>query len=187
MKVIALLNKKGGCGKSTIACALGAYWAERAGKQVAIQDMEVNGISSSFVRHIGHPNLSVYESGRDYDYVLIDTEGNISTRELATVESYADQVVIPLKLTAADLKKVYETEQILSAPQKANILFTMVRTNTNAWRDRERSLEAISIEPLKSIIGLRSAYEYMLLDGWGAISNDRKALEELEALAWEVS
>ncbi len=187
MKVIAFLNKKGGCGKSTLICALGTYWAERKGKHVAVQDMEVGGLSGSFVKHIDHPNLSLYEPGQDYDYVLIDTEGNLSNEELAQIEEYADQVIIPIKLTAADIKKLYETSQQLSAPKKARVLINLVRTNTTAWRDREHSLKAIPLKQLKSFVKLRSAYEYLLVDGWPAIAHDRKAFTELETLAGELS
>lgn len=187
MKVIAFLNKKGGCGKSTLVCALGTYWADRAGKRVAVQDMEVEGLSASFVTNLAHPNLTLYENGVEYDYVLIDTEGNLSDAELQQVEGIAQQIVIPIKLTAADIAKVHTTAGHLTDSKKARLLVNMYRENTTAWRDREHSLKNIPLKRLKGSVRLRSAYEYLLIQGWSAIANDRKALDELEALAWELS
>lgn len=186
MKIIAFLNKKGGCGKSTMICALALYWAHRGNKRVAVQDMEVDGLSSTFVEHTGHPNLTLYEDGQDYDYVLIDAEGNLSDEELAEIEAHSDQIIIPIKITPADIAKTYQTSLLVSDPKKARILFNLVRTNTVAWRNREKAMTDVKIRRLKNFVKLRSAYEYMLVDGWSALAQDGEAVRELEKLAKEL-
>ena len=185
MTIIAFVNKKGGSGKTTLTCALGMYLAERAGKRVAIQDMEVNGGSSSFVEHAEHPNLVLYENGREYDYVIIDTQGSSDADELQEVEAFADFVIVPFRFTPLEIAKVQETEALLKHPEKARLLFTRVSVNTSAWRDHESYLSAFTLKPLKSYIRQLTAYEYFLVDGWKALGRD--AIEELEALAWEVT
>ncbi|MDT0633198.1 ParA family protein [Rubrivirga sp. S365] len=185
MRVISFVNKKGGAGKSTSVCALALYWVERARKRVAVQDMELDGGSSSFVEHIGHPNLAHYEDGDTYDYVLIDTQGGASDAELAEVERSSDLVVIPLLLAPLDVAKAVETAAKLHRPERARLLLNQTRANTTAWRDRARVLDAVPVAPLESHLTRRTAYANLLVDGWSALS--REALTELEALAWEVS
>ena len=185
MKVIAFINKKGGCGKTTLISALGLYWAVRAGKRVAIQDMEVDGGSTAFVEMAAHPNLSVYESGESYDFVLVDTEGNISGAELEEVEAVADRIVVPIALTPLEIAKTYETTALLSQPKKARLLINRVRINTTAWKQRDHSLAAFSVKPLKTFVKHRTAYANFLIDGWSALNRD--AIHELEKLAWELS
>lgn len=185
MRVISFVNKKGGCGKSTLVCALGLYWAERAGKRVAVQDMEVNGGSGSFVEYADHPRLSLYSPGEEYDYVLIDTQGGASKQELAQVEDFSDIIVVPLLLAPLDIAKAHETAGALGDPKKARLLVNQVRANTTAWRDREEVISGIPLQPLRSHVTRRTAYANLLIDGWSALNRD--ALDELEQLAWELS
>ena len=185
MRVISFINKKGGCGKSTLVCALGLYWAERARKRVAVQDMEVNGGSGSFVAYANQPGLTLYEPGERYDYVLIDTQGGAPQDELAEVESFSDRVVVPLLLAPLDIAKAHETAALLSEPGKARVLLNQVRVNTTAWRDREEVLSTLPIGALKTHVTRRTAYANLLIDGWSALNRD--ALDELEHLAWELS
>ncbi len=72
MKVIAFLNKKGGSGKSTAVIGLGLFWAIREGKKVGVLDMEVEGLAAGVIDLVDHPNLSLWEPGGAYDYMLID-------------------------------------------------------------------------------------------------------------------
>lgn len=185
MRVLSFVNKKGGCGKSTLVCALGLYWAERAQKRVAVQDMEVNGGSGSFVDYVGHPNLSLYEEGQEYNYVLIDTQGGITNAELKQVEAFSDSVIVPVLLAPLDIAKAVETTELLHQPEKGRLLINQVRTNTTAWRDREAAMQVIPLPLLDSYITRRTAYANLLIDGWSALN--RESLDELERLAWEVS
>ena len=185
MRVISFVNKKGGAGKSTSVCALALYWAERARKRVAVQDMELDGGAGRFVDHIGHPNLTEYEAGGHYDYVLIDTQGGASDAELAEVERFSDLVVVPVLLAPLDIAKAVETAERLEKPEQARVLLNQVRHNTTAWRDRAQALEAVPLQVLDGYLTRRTAYANLLVDGWSALHRD--ALSELETLAWEVS
>lgn len=185
MRHIAFISKKGGVGKSTLTCALGLYLAERAGKRVAVLDMEKDGGSSAFVQYANHERLTEYEHGQVYDYVLIDTEGNVKGDELEAVESQADMVIIPLEITPLEIAKTYETQEALKQPQKARLLINRVRVNTTAWKGKDDNLEAITIKPLETFIKKRTAYARFMVEGWPALNSD--AIQELERLAWEVA
>ncbi len=70
MRTIALINSKGGAGKSTLVCALALHWAEKEKKRVGILDMDTRHlVSEGFVLHIKHPNISLHEEGETYDIV----------------------------------------------------------------------------------------------------------------------
>lgn len=185
MRQIAFISKKGGVGKSTLTCALGLYLAERAGKRVAVLDMEKYGGSSAFVQYAEHPLLTEYQDGQAYDYLLIDSEGNISGDELKDIEGQADLVIIPLEITPLEIAKTYETQEALQHPHKARLLINRVRVNTTAWRGKDANLEAITIKPLETFIKKRTAYARFMVEGWPALNGD--AIQELERLAWEVA
>ncbi len=184
MKVISFVNRKGGCGKSSLVCLLALYWAERGGKSVAISDLDPQGSSGAFVEHIGHQNISAYDDAAEYDYVLIDTPGGIEKGDLSTVVSVSDLIVIPLSLSPTDIRSSAETAEIVTAPSKSRLLFNQVNVRTNAFKGRGETAEAIGLEPLESYLGHRVAYAYALVDGWRALRS--KSVAELKQLAEEI-
>ncbi len=184
MKIISFVNRKGGCGKSSLVCLLALYWAERGGKSVAISDLDPQGSSGAFVEHIGHQNISAYDDAAEYDYVLIDTPGGIEKGDLSTVVSVSDLIVIPLSLSPTDIRSSAETADIVAAPSKSRLLFNQVNVRTNAFKGRGETAEAIGLEPLESYLGHRVAYAYALVDGWRALRS--KSVAELKQLAEEI-
>ena len=190
MTVIAFLNKKGGSGKSTAVVGLGLYWAIQEGKKVGVLDMEVDGLAASVVDLVDHPNLSIWEPGGTYDYMLIDTEGGIAPDEQAEVTAHTDHLIIPMRPSPADVAKVMQTVDLLQGngqapPKNTRLLFSQVRVTESAWKEREAYIKDIPVKPLKAYIRLRAVYPRMLVSGWGALS--RPAVEELEILASEFS
>lgn len=189
MTVIAFLNKKGGSGKSTAVVGLGLYWAIQEDKKVGILDMEVEGLAASVIDLVDHPNLSLWEPGEVYDYMLIDTEGGIAADELADVTAHADHLVIPMKPSPADVAKVMQTVDLIQSngqapPKNTRLLFSQVRVTESAWKERRGYTKDIPVKPLKAYIRLRSVYPKMLVRGWKALS--RPAVEELKTLASEL-
>ena len=184
MKIISFVNRKGGCGKSSLVCLLALYWGDLKGKRVAITDQDSQGSSEAFVRHIASPNISLYEDGGQYDYVLIDTPGGIASRELSSIVSLSNLVIIPLSLSPTDIRSSGETAGLVSAPKKTKLLFNRVNTRTLAFRGRGEVTKAIGLKALKSHLGNRVAYSYALVEGWGALN--RKSIAELTQLAEEI-
>ncbi len=184
MKIISFVNRKGGCGKSSLVCLLALYWAERGGKSVAISDLDPQGSSGAFVEHIGHQNISAYDDAAEYDYVLIDTPGGIEKGDLHSVVSVSDLIVIPLSLSPTDIRSSADTAGSIGEIRKCRLLFNMVNTRTNAFKGRGATSEAIGVSPLERYLSRRIAYAYALVDGWGALHS--KSIAELEQLAEEI-
>jgi chromosome partitioning protein len=184
LKIISLVNKKGGCGKSSLVCLLALHWGEREGKRVAITDQDSQGSSEAFVRYMASPNISLYEEGGEYDYVLIDTPGGISSRELTSIVGLSDLVIIPMSLSPTDIRSSAETAGLVNAPKKTRLLFNRVNTRTLAFAGRGEVSKAIGLKPLKSHLGSRVAYSYALVEGLRALN--RKSIAELAQLAEEI-
>ena len=184
MKIISFVNRKGGCGKSSLVCLLALYWAEREGKSVAVSDLDSQGSSGAFVEHVGHPNISAYNKEGEYDYILIDTPGGIEKGDLLSVVSVSDLIVIPLSLSPTDIRSSAETADAISEGGKCRLLFNLVNTRTNAFKGREATAEAIGVPPLEAYLSRRVAYAYALVDGWVALRS--KSISELEQIAEEI-
>lgn len=192
MKTIAFVNKKGGSGKTTALCALALYWAVRAKKRVAVMDMEAIGPAEAFVDLIDHPNLSTWEEGGEYDYLLIDTEGNASEDEIEEIKALSDVIVIPVMISPQDIQKAVQTVQMLRGkstrtPKNIRVLISRVDSRTTAWKNHEEYLKPIKAKPLEGVLRQRSSYRYFMVEGWKSLKSNSEAMDELETLAWELS
>lgn len=184
MKIISFVNRKGGCGKSSLICLLSLYWAERKEKRVAVRDLDRQGSSKAFVRLMNHPCIALYERGKDADYLLVDTPGGVRKKDLTELVEISDLIVIPLSLSPTDFRSSAETAQLISAPEKSRLLFNQVNVQTSAFKERESFATAIGLKSLDSYLSKRIAFTYALAEGWKVMNP--KATAELEQLAKEV-
>jgi chromosome partitioning protein len=108
MKIVAVANQKGGVGKTTVTMQLGAVLSRRFRVLVVDVDRQQSTVWwADNVRDLlpfdfagnQNPNLlaRLRELRVQYDYVLVDTPGNLEdTPVLETVLDAADYVVVPL-------------------------------------------------------------------------------------------
>jgi len=184
MKIITFVNRKGGCGKSSLSCLLALYWADQKNKQVAIKDYDPQGSSQAFVSLIDRPNITTYTGSEDFDFLLIDTPGGIQKQDLKNLVDMSDLIIVPLCLSPTDIRSSAETAKLIQAPNKSRLLFNQVDTRTSAFKDRDSYAKTIGLKPLKSYLSKRIGFSYALIDGWPALS--KKCVAELELLAKEL-
>jgi chromosome partitioning protein len=112
MRTILIVNSKGGCGKSTIATNLAAFYA-REGKSVALADFDPQGSSLQWLeaRSAERPRiegLSGLESGfrlpRQIDYTILDAPAGIRGAELTALVRRAQTILIPVLPSATDMR-----------------------------------------------------------------------------------
>ncbi len=112
MRTILVLNSKGGCGKSTIATNLAAFYA-RENKSVALVDFDPQGSSLQWLqaRSPERPRIegmAGLESGfrlpRHADYAILDAPAGIHGAALTALVRRAQTILIPVLPSATDMR-----------------------------------------------------------------------------------
>jgi chromosome partitioning protein len=142
MQVIALVSRKGGAGKTTVACHL-AVEAERAGRgPVAIIDTDpMQGLAQWWdARHADTPMLvrpepdlqSALKALRSHGakIAIIDTPPAVSA-DVSAVVAAADLVVVPVQPSPDDLRAVAVTVAMVERAKKS-LVFVINRTKPRA-------------------------------------------------------
>jgi chromosome partitioning protein len=109
MPVVAVINRKGGSGKSTMATHLAGYYAN-AGAAVMLGDVDRQLSTQSWLRQRKTRQLgnakgivgwgidarSFVRPPAGIDHVIVDTPGGLRGFDLARVVMYADAILIPV-------------------------------------------------------------------------------------------
>jgi len=198
--VIAVAQRKGGAGKSTIAANLAAAYAE-AGQRVALLDLDPQRSLARWDAQRGRaakarPLHFEAPSGwrvpgildrlrREHDIVLLDTAPHDDTDARVAVRG-ADLVLVPLQPSPADL---WSMDGTLDLAKKEGRPLTLVLNRAPA---SGRLLDSVKAEiaardlPLAGpVIGNRTAFAQAFMAGLGAVESAPKgvAAEEMRALA----
>jgi chromosome partitioning protein len=154
MKTLALLARKGGAGKTTLAIHL-AVIAARAGKRVLLVDTDPQRSAAAWWRSrpADVPELvecdatklpavlaAAEEAG--VDLVVVDTRPSVEA-DTGTVAKLADLVLIPTRPAILDLRAISETVRVVTAMKKpAVIVLNATPAARNGVRDAAIVLEA---------------------------------------------
>ena len=112
MRTILVMNSKGGCGKSTIATNLAAFYA-RENKAVVLADFDPQGSSLQWLeaRSPDRPRIegmAGLEPGfrlpRHADYAILDAPAGIRGPELTALVRRAQTILIPVLPSATDMR-----------------------------------------------------------------------------------
>lgn len=109
--ITAIINQKGGVGKSSCAVHL-AYWLKQQGKSVVLIDSDTQASSSMWVKSLEIPALvqsdpnelaeNIPDMVKGYDHAVIDGAGGLS-EATRVILYYANIALIPCQPTALDL------------------------------------------------------------------------------------
>lgn len=125
MAVIAVINRKGGAGKSTVASHLAAYCAMRS-DNVALCDLDPQKSASFWLerRPAGSAKIRGYKTHSASSFthppanarhVVIDTPSGFEGLEFLRVMLYADAVLVPTAFSFFDRRALEETLRTLQA------------------------------------------------------------------------
>ena len=201
MKTLALLARKGGAGKTTLAVHL-AVIAVQSGQRVLLVDTDPQRSTAAWwrSRSAATPELVECEAG-DLPQVLaaaradgvelavIDTRPSLEA-DTATVARLSDFVLIPTRPTILDLRAIGATVEVVQAVNRRGAI---VLNAVLAGRDGEESpqaaeareaLAAYALEVAPVAVGNRVALGHALVDGLAVTEFDPagKASAELQAL-----
>ena len=205
MPVVAIVNQKGGTGKTTLATNLASVLAERG--TVLLLDSDPQASSQNWaasdwaspeglaVKGMGKGNLleQVRSMARDYDWIIIDGPPGI-TRTSADAVRAADLVLIPAKPSPLD---VWAASDIVAAVQarqkstngmpKAAFVITMSQPRTRLGRQIDAVLAEMGIPVLRARTTQRVAYPNAINEGNSVVDGrDQTARNEILAIRGEL-
>jgi chromosome partitioning protein len=195
MQVVAMVNQKGGSGKSTLVANL-AVAAREAGERVFLVDMDPQKSLTkwSYRRHdkdlpvevvspakLGSA-LAALAAGR-ITLVIIDTPATDSPASDAAMRA-ADLCIIPARPTIFDIWSSEATRGKLKTLGKD---YAFVLTQCPAMQESQRVSDgATALEAmgglLRPFVGARVDYQEAARDGLGVTEIDGKAAEEIRQL-----
>lgn len=198
MHTIALINQKGGCGKTTIACHLAVAF-EQAGKNVALLDLDPQASATEWgdVREAEFPHVqSIHASRLDItaekireigaDVLILDTAPHSEGTALDAAR-LADLVLVPCKPSIMDLRAMTKTIALLKL---VNVPAFAILNSVQHYSLAAAEEAAITIAqhlkmPTAPIaLGERVAFNRCLITGQAAqeIEPTGKAAAEIAAL-----
>jgi chromosome partitioning protein len=170
---VAMVNQKGGVGKSTSAVYLAAGLARHGRTLLVDADPQQTVLTWSELAGAGFPPVvslptrdlrrRLRELGEDYEHVVIDTPpGNPAISRSAVLA--ANFVIIPTSPTLVDLDRLRPTLELLAEveeqqPFQVRILLTRVRPGTVSGRTaREFLADEAELPLFEAAITLREFY-----------------------------
>lgn len=208
--VIAVLNQKGGTGKTTTATNVASCLVSVYGASVLLVDLDPQGSASDWSAARGEEpgpgQVPVVRMGRalardlprvahSYDYVVIDGTPQISELATAAVKS-ADVVIIPVQPSPYDIWACEELVDLIKdrqeltdgAQPRAAMVVSRAIKGTRLEGEVWEALEGYGLPVFKTGTCQRQAYANTVKTGGSVIdlpAND-KARQEIEALTAEL-
>ena len=197
MFTIAIVNQKGGSGKSTIAECL-AVAATEQGQATAILDLDPQGTVYAWAKRReadNPPVLSVTAANyRDQwqsladagaDLVIIDTPARLQDTVLNAAD-IADLVIVPAKATIKDIERVEDSIKLacMNTTKPVFVVFNQVRPQKARSEEAETAIKAQRFPVCPVRIGFRVAFEDSDMTGRTPLETEPhgKAAEEIRNL-----
>jgi chromosome partitioning protein len=178
MFTIAVVNQKGGSGKSTIAECL-AVAATLEGTPSAILDLDPQGTAYAWSKRReadNPPVLSVtaanyrdqWQALRDAgaELVILDTPARLQDTVL-NAAAIADLVIVPAKTTVKDLERIESSIDLATTLQRKPVVvvFNQVRPGASRPLAASRALRGMDLTVCPVRLGFRVAFEDADLTG----------------------
>jgi len=192
MRHIMVMNSKGGCGKSTLATNIAAYFA-REGERVTLADFDPHSTSLDWlgVRRADVPSIvgiPAWRDGlrsvpRDTEILVIDSPARVHGSELTDIVRRAETILVPVLPSTIDIFACSKFMEELSAngriarhQARIAVVANRVRENTLIFEQLEKYLRKLDVPYLAS---LRDAQNYVR-----AFTRGLSVFELPEYLAW---
>lgn len=203
-KVIAVLNQKGGAGKTTVSTNL-ACWLHSQGHRVLLADLDPQGSASDWSEERdSEDDFPVIRMGTkvardlpkisaEYDYVVLDGAPQIAELAAPAVKA-AQCVLIPCQPSPFDIYSCETLVDLITARQdvteghpKAAFVISRAIKNTHLSREVRQALADYQLPIFDAITSQRVAYADCANGGSVMdLPESDKARQEIEALGREM-
>jgi len=202
MKVLGLLSRKGGVGKTTLALHL-AVLAQQAGRRVLLVDLDPQGSAAAWwqAREAGTPQLEVTEPDKleallasartaGVDLVVVDTRPSVEA-DAVQVATLSDYLLVPTRPAIMDLRAILGTLDIVKGGRhRASIVLNACPAarvgagEAAATSDARKALKAFGVPVAPVSIVQRAAMSHALLGGQAVSETEptSKASKEVHTL-----
>jgi len=211
--IIAVINQKGGAGKTTLSVHLACYLLDQ-GKRVAFVDNDPQASASSWLTAAA-PTMPIFaiqtaqelverlpELDAEFDAVVCD--GSPRLNEQTHVLMYlADRILIPVLPSALDVKATFQTQQAVAKVTEARLadgldqptvrlILNKVRSVGDQAKLVRKFLRDLGLPMAQQTVGLRDAYSKAVVDDTvvtrlaKTVKTAIPAAEEINALFTEV-
>ncbi|NOT54776.1 MAG: AAA family ATPase [Deltaproteobacteria bacterium] len=196
MKTLAVLSRKGGAGKTTIAVHL-AVAAEASGIATAVFDLDPQASAALWSDHRGEPIPAVVPAqaprlaallaqarGNDADLVILDTAPN-ADGIASEAANHADVILIPCRPNGFDLDAIGASVRLGQAAGKpVYVVINAAPVQGVETAEATAALTAAGLEVCPVVLHYRKAYANRIHEGRTAQETDphSKAAAEIKAL-----
>ncbi|WP_414587018.1 ParA family partition ATPase [Scytonema sp. PCC 10023] len=196
MKTVAIVSRKGGAGKTTLAVHL-AVAASIKGKEVAIIDLDPQASAAGWgdsrttetpavvsAQAARLPKVLETAANAGADLAIIDTAPHSETAALAAIRA-ADLILIPCRPAILDLRAISDTIDLVNLAKKtATVVLNAVPPRGSLADEAVEAIASygVTVAPIK--VGQRAAFVHSLTTGLTAqeYEPEGKAAEEIQQL-----
>lgn len=209
-KVIAVVNQKGGCGKTTISMQLaGALGKDDC--RVLVVDADPQGTATRWAANAeddkpfpaaisglgaagGKVHREIKKYVGEYDYILIDCPPAVDSLAPQSALIISELALVPVIPSPSDLwaavgiQELIERMQSINESLKARLVANMCQSNVSLNEEVLSVLKDFGVPKLESSLCLRTAYRQSAVFG-GTVFNIKaagKAVNEIVAMKKEI-
>lgn len=208
MKVIGVVNQKGGVGKTTVALSLASVMAEAG--EILVIDTDPQQSATWWAKQVGEEQLpfdfatsldpaqlSQLRKIEAYEAVFIDTPGSLeNTHVVSAVLDVADYVVLPTDPAPLAVPPLLNTISTLLAPRGIpyRVLINRVDSRTSPVEvpDLQTLLDLENVPYFSTYVRTYKTHERAALNSqvatlYGLDRSSRNALEDIRKVALELA
>lgn len=204
--IIAVVNSKGGVGKSTVSVHLAA-WLRSQGHSVVLADCDTQHSSSQWIQEadpsikavcLDNPDVILNDLpgiAQDVDFVVADGPGS-NTETSRALLLRAEFAVVPCKASMLEVRALAKATEVLRQAQdirsgkpEAVIVLSMVGRNYRLTKDMKDAAASLRLPLAKTALTLKQIYadapgQGTVVSGMG--SRGHEAATEVEQLFREI-